>query len=108
MNQVLNYDGITSVLLNNLPSKEVAKGINQYILWENKDGKSTAIYKFKPNSKLPFIDSHDIFDEHIYVISGIFNDGINDYEKGAYIINPKGTAHLPQSQEGCMILVTNQ
>ena len=52
------------------------------------------------------IDSHNLYDEHIYVISGVFNDGINNYEKGSYIVNPKGTAHLPQSQEGCTILVT--
>ena len=101
----LNYDGITSIKLDNIKADEITKGITQHILWENEDGKHTAIYKFEENSKLPFIDSHNLYDEHIYVISGVFNDGINNYEKGSYIINPKGTAHLPQSKEGCTIFV---
>ena len=74
----------------------------------NNVGKSTAIYKFEENSKLPFLDEHKLFDEHIFVISGVFNDGNKKYKEGSFIINPKGTSHIPQSEEECTILVTNE
>jgi len=101
----LNYDGIKFVLIENIQSMEITKGISQQILWNGENGKHTAIYKFEANSKLPFVDLHSLYDEHIYVIDGTFNDGMKNYEKGSYIINPKGTAHLPQSKEGCTIFV---
>ncbi len=101
----LNFDGIQDVHLENLKANKIAEGITQYILWEG-ETKHTAIYQFEENTKLPFIDSHDISDEHIYVLDGVFNDGLKDYKKGSYIINPKGTVHHPQSTSGCVVLVT--
>ncbi|RBQ32205.1 hypothetical protein CRU92_00415 [Arcobacter sp. FW59] len=105
--EVVNYEGILSVLLDDIIPNEITKGVKQYKLKENNDGKLTAIYKFEENSKLPFIDKHDLFDEYIFVISGVFNDGNKEYKEGSFIINPKGTSHIPQSEEGCTILVTN-
>lgn len=105
--EVVNYEGILSVLLDDVIPNEITKGVKQYKFKENSDGKLTAIYKFDKNSKLPFIDKHDLFDEYIFVISGVFNDGNKEYKEGSFIINPKGTSHIPQSKEGCTILVTN-
>lgn len=106
--EVVNYDGIVSSMLNDIMPNEITKGVYQYILWQNSNGKLTAVYKFEENSKLPFIDKHDLFDEHIFVISGVFNDGNKKYKEGSFIINPKGSSHIPQSEKGCMILVMNQ
>lgn len=72
---------------------------------ENENKKVSAIYRFEKNSKFP-LDFHETYDEHIYVLSGTFNDGKTEYKEGSYIFNPKGTAHLPQSKEGCTVLVT--
>ncbi|WP_193210387.1 cupin domain-containing protein [Aliarcobacter butzleri] len=44
----------------------------------------------------------------MFVISGVFNDGNKKHKEGSFIINPKGTSHIPQSEEGCTILVTNE
>ncbi|MCT7635036.1 cupin domain-containing protein [Aliarcobacter butzleri] len=93
--QLANFNGIVSNLLDDITPIEITKGVSQYILWKNNDGKLTAIYKFEKNSKLPFLD------EHIFVISGVFNDGNKKYKEGSFIINPKGTSHIPQSEEGC-------
>lgn len=102
----LNFEGISSISLENIKETNVTDKIKQFILWEGENGKHTAIYKFDKNAKLPFIDHHEKYDEHIYVMDGVFNDGENDYKKGSYIINPKGTAHQPQSVDGCTFLVT--
>lgn len=106
--QLANFNGIVSNLLDDITPIEISKGVSQYVLWQNNDGKLTAIYKFEENSKLPFLDEHKLFDEHIFVISGVFNDGNKKYKEGSFIINPKGTSHIPQSEEGCTILVTNE
>lgn len=106
--QLANFNGIVSNLLDDITPIEITKGVSQYILWQSNDGKLTAIYKFEKNSKLPFLDEHNLFDEHIFVISGVFNDGNKKHKEGSFIINPKGTSHIPQSEEGCTILVTNE
>ncbi|MGP2655937.1 cupin domain-containing protein [Malaciobacter sp. WC5094] len=100
----LNYEGITSINVEDIAPKEVAIGVFEYTLWEEKNNKISAIYKFEENTAFP-IDSHGLYDEHIYVLSGTFNDGQTDYKKGSYIFNPKGTIHIPQSKEGCSVLV---
>jgi len=105
MSNSVNYKGITSSVLDGIKPIEISKGIFQYILWEN-DKKLSAIYKFDKNTKLDFVDSHTMYDEHIFVMSGVFNNGDKYYEEGSYIINPKGTVHIPQSTEGCTVLVT--
>ena len=106
--QLANFNGIVSNLLDDITPIEITKGVSQYILWKNNVGKLTAIYKFEKNSKLSFLDEHNLFDEHIFVISGVFNDGNKKHKEGSFIINPKGTSHIPQSEEGCTILVTNE
>ena len=107
--KTLNFNGITSILLEDVKANKVSEEINQYILWEGENGKHTAIYTFEKNAKLPFIDSHDKYDEHIYVLEGTFNDGKDNHKKGSYIVNPKGTIHHPQSvDDGCTVLVTFQ
>ncbi|MCT7639620.1 hypothetical protein [Aliarcobacter butzleri] len=44
--QLANFNGIVSNLLDNITPIEITKGVSQYILWKNNDGKLTAIYKY--------------------------------------------------------------
>ena len=106
MQKLVNYEGITSSYWKDVDSSEVSKGVFEYILWHGKNAKQAAIYEFEKNSKFHMIDSHEYGEEHIFVLSGVFSDGKGDYKAGSYIINPKGTAHVPQSKEGCVVLVT--
>jgi hypothetical protein len=43
--------------------------------------------------------------EEVFVVSGVFNDGINDYTAGTFIHNPAGSTHVPQSKDGCVLFV---
>ena len=51
------------------------------------------------------IDLHEPGPEEVYVVSGVFNDGVRDYPAGSFIHNPKGSSHVPQSKTGCTIFV---
>jgi len=52
------------------------------------------------------VDAHLTAPEQIFVISGMFNDGEQDHNEGCFIHNPLGSAHMPQSKEGCTVLIT--
>lgn len=48
---------------------------------------------------------HEPGPEEVFVVSGVFNDGLNDYVAGTFIHNPAGSAHLPQSKTGCVLFL---
>lgn len=43
--------------------------------------------------------------EEILVLEGVFEDEHGRYPKGAWLRNPRGSAHEPFSREGCLIYV---
>lgn len=104
MNKV-NYAGITSSNWLQVQAVEVAPGIFERKIWNGDSGQKAYVLEFKPNSLYPGIDVHLSGPEQLYVISGIFNDGKNDYNEGTFINNPVGSAHVPQSRTGCTVLV---
>lgn len=105
MNNKINIEGVTSKNWKKEKSNEVAPNIFEQIIWQGEQGKKALIYEFKAGAVFPGLDSHDKGPEQIYVISGTFNDGVNDHKEGSFIHNPKGTAHIPQSKTGCIVLV---
>ena len=105
MNSNVNFDGVSSTNWKNLPSKEVVTDIFERVLWKGDNGKRAIIFEFKAGAKFPGIETHKKGPEQIYVISGIFNDGRENHVEGTFINNPIGSAHIPQSPEGCVVLV---
>jgi len=106
MSNEMNFDGVTAANWQDLPGKEVATGIFEYVLWNGDKGKRVIVFEFKAGAKFPGIETHELGPEQIFVISGIFCDGREDYTEGSFIFNPIGSAHVPQSQQGCVVLVT--
>ena len=105
MNSIVNFDGVTSTNWKNLPSSEVVTDIFERVLWKGDNGKRAIVFEFKAGAKFPGIETHEKGAEQIYVISGVFNDGRENHAEGAFINNPVGSAHIPQSSEGCVVLV---
>ncbi|MEE9337081.1 MAG: cupin domain-containing protein [Methylococcaceae bacterium] len=105
MNSKVNFDGVTSSNWKDLPCNEVVTDIFERTLWKGDNGKRAIILEFKADAKFPGIEIHEKGTEQIYVISGIFNDGRENHSEGAFINNPIGSAHIPQSAEGCVVLV---
>jgi quercetin dioxygenase-like cupin family protein len=58
-----------------------------------------------PGAVLGSEDHHSPGTEEVYVVSGVFNDGVNDYPAGTFLHAPAGSWHIPQSTEGCVLFV---
>ncbi|MDT5269347.1 MAG: hypothetical protein QOH49_1533 [Acidobacteriota bacterium] len=50
-------------------------------------------------------DVHEPGPEEVFVVSGVFNDGVRDYPAGSFIHAPAGSSHVPQSRTGCVLFV---
>lgn len=74
-------------------------------LWRGQSGAAAQLVELEPGACWPELDVHEPGPEEVYVVSGIFNDGVRDYPPGSFIHNPKGSAHVPQSKTGCTIFV---
>src|SRR5258708_36446342 len=91
--------------LKNAPTKELFKGIRLRPLWQGEQGASAQILEIDAGSCWQGLDVHSPGPEEVYVVSGVFNDGVRDFPAGSFIHNPKGSSHVPQSKTGCTIFV---
>lgn len=98
--------GIESVHESSIAIEEIFPSVFLRKIWSDKGGPAHgAIVDIAPGGKWLEIDSHDQGPEMVYVISGILNDGSNDFPAGSFINNPKGSSHVPQSKVGCKLFV---
>jgi len=105
MNDV-NFIGVTSTNWKNVEENEVVPGIYERAIWRGDKGKRAVVFEFKAGAKFPGIDVHLTGPEQIFVISGTFSDGQHEHKEGSFINNPVGSAHIPQSKTGCIVLIT--
>jgi len=84
---------------------ELYPGITRKLLWEQPGGAKAVIIEIAPGGKFLDLDVHEPGPEQVYVLSGVFNDGLRDYPVGSFIHNPAGSSHVPQSKFGCKLLV---
>jgi anti-sigma factor ChrR (cupin superfamily) len=102
---MINLDGVVARKWQDAPSTEISPGIRKRVLWEGANGAKAQILEIDAGAKLPRLDVHSPGPEEVYVVSGVFNDGVHDYPAGSFIHNPAGSAHVPQSTEGCVLFV---
>jgi len=102
---VINLAGVVSTNWENLPAKEIFPGIQMRTLWQGTNGAKAIVLEFAPGAKFTTLDVHSPGAEEVFVVSGVFNDGVHDYPAGTFIHNPAGSAHVPQSKQGCVIFV---
>ena len=88
------------------PVKEKFGGaIKVRTLWEAANGAKAQVVDIEPGACFEGGDVHEPGPEEVYVVSGVFNDGVRDYPEGTFIHNPTGSSHVPQSKTGCTIFV---
>ena len=88
------------------PVKEKFGGsVKVRTLWQKVGGAKAQVVEFEPGACWDGIDVHLPGPEEVYVVSGVFNDGVRDYPAGTFIHNPVGSSHVPQSKTGCTIFV---
>ena len=96
---------ITWIETKDAPVRDRAHGTNIWDLWQGENGAKAMIVKIEAGGKFAELDIHEPGPEEVYVVDGIFNDGVRDYPAGTFIHNPQGSSHLPQSETGCTLFV---
>jgi len=85
--------------------KELFKGIRLRTLWRGENGAKAQVLEMEPGSRWEGLDVHEPGPEEVFVVSGVFNDGVRDYPAGSFIHAPAGTSHVPQSSTGCVLFL---
>ncbi len=84
---------------------EIFPGVYKQTLWRSPSGSKALFIEIEPNSRFLELDVHEPGPEEVFVVEGVFNDGVRDYEAGSFIHNPRGSSHWPQSKTGCKLFV---
>ena len=102
---MIDLEGVISANWQHLPATEIFPGIRMRNLWQGTNGAKAKILEFDAGAKFATLDFHSPGPEEVFVVSGVFNDGVHDYPAGTFIHNPARSAHIPQSMLGCVIFV---
>ena len=102
---MINLEGVVSANWRELPRKEIFPGVHRYLVWQEAGGSIALVVEFEPGAKFTTLDTHGPGPEEVFVVSGVFNDGVHDYPAGTFVHNPAGSSHVPQSVQGCVIFV---
>lgn len=91
--------------LDDAPVRELFRGVRLRPLWKGENGAKAQVLEIDPGCRFERLDVHEPGPEEVYVVSGVFNDGVRDYPAGTFIHNPAGSSHVPQSETGCVLFV---
>ena len=100
-----NLEGVVAANWQNAPIREIFPGIRARFLWQGKNGAKAQVLEIDAGSRFTTLDVHTAGPEEVFVVTGVFNDGVRDYPAGSFLHNPAGSAHIPQSKQGCVIFV---
>ena len=102
---VISLEGVVSANWRDLPATEIFPGVRKRILSQGTNGAKAQILEIDLGATFTTLDTHSARPEEVFVVSGVFNDGVHDYPAGTFIHYPVGSAHVPQSKPGCVIFV---
>jgi quercetin dioxygenase-like cupin family protein len=100
-----NAPGYTWVHADDIAPIQPFPGITVKLLWEGDNGAKAVITEIEPGAVWGKEDHHNPGPEEVYVISGVLNDGVNDYPAGTFLHAPAGSWHVPQSTQGCSLFL---
>lgn len=101
----INLSGVVSAHWATAPMQEIYPGVRRYSLWQDANGAKALILQIDAGASFTELDIHTPGAEEVFVVSGVFFDGVHEYSAGTFIHNPAGSAHIPQSREGCVLFV---
>ncbi|HEY7126958.1 MAG TPA: cupin domain-containing protein [Ktedonobacterales bacterium] len=87
------------------PARNLYPGVTSRRLWQGANGAKALLVEIAPGASWQELDVHEPGPEEVFVVSGVFNDGVRDYAPGTFIHNPAGSSHVPQSKTGCTLFV---
>jgi anti-sigma factor ChrR (cupin superfamily) len=86
-------------------ARELFEGIRVRTLWEGENGAKAQVLEMEAGACWEGTDVHEPGPEEVFVVSGVFNDGVRDYPAGSFIHAPAATSHVPQSRTGCVLFL---
>lgn len=102
----LRLAGVVAKHWRDVPAKTLCHpGFTTRLLWSEPSGRKALMFEIAPGAVYPELDVHAPGAEEVFVVSGVFCDGQNSYPAGTFIHHPAGSAHIPQSEEGCVLFV---
>lgn len=87
------------------PTRPLFPGVRLRSLWTGAGGASAHVLEMDPDTGWDRLDVHEPGPEEIYVLSGVFHDGVREYPAGSFVHAPAGSAHLPQTTTGCTLFL---
>jgi anti-sigma factor ChrR (cupin superfamily) len=96
---------VSWTMLNAAPAVELYPGVRKRTLHQDETGFKILLVEIDAGRKFLELDVHEPGPEEVLVLRGVFNDGVRDYPVGTFIHNPQGSSHVPQSADGCTLLV---
>jgi anti-sigma factor ChrR (cupin superfamily) len=91
--------------IESVQARLVAKGFRVRTLWRSNTGAKAQFVEIEPGACWDGVEIHEPGPEEVFVVSGIFNDGVRDYAAGSFIHAPAGSSHVPQSRSGCTLFL---
>lgn len=101
----INLEGVVSTQWRSAPAQELFAGVRMRTLWRGTNGAKAIVLEIDAGASFTELDVHAPGPEEVFVVAGTFSDGVHDYPAGTFIHNPAGSAHIPQSKEGCVLFV---
>jgi quercetin dioxygenase-like cupin family protein len=98
-------DGYEWVTASDVEPREVFPGVRVQPLWTGRNGAKAVLTTIEPGARWQGEDHHAPGPEEVFVVSGVFNDGVNDYPAGTFLHAPAGSWHVPQSVTGCELFL---
>jgi anti-sigma factor ChrR (cupin superfamily) len=102
---MINLEGVVAARSQDVPAIEIFPGVRKRVLWEDTTGAKALILEIDAGASFTELDVHHPGPEEVFVVSGTFNDGVQDHPAGSFLHHPTGTAHVPQSKDGCVLFV---
>jgi anti-sigma factor ChrR (cupin superfamily) len=91
--------------LDDAPVRQLSPGVRIRPLWRGEHERTALVLELDPGAVWDGVDLHEPGPEELFVLDGVFNDGIRDYPAGTFVHNPAGSSHVPQSRTGCRLFV---
>lgn len=88
-----------------VPARLAAQGFRVRTLWTSATGAKAQFVEMDPGACWEGVELHEPGPEEVFVVSGVFNDGVRDYPAGSFIHAPAGSSHVPQSRTGCTLFL---
>lgn len=100
----IDLRGVVAVRAGEVAPEPLYPGVRLRELW--RDGAARALLvEIDPGARFAELDVHAPGPEEVFVLSGTFGDGVHEHPAGTFLHHPAGTAHLPQSRDGCTLFV---